>query len=94
MGEKFPVWIECEKFIKKDENISKKFNSCTKEDQEWVLSYLPTGMETIPNEMITRYNSLDISPKGGNVFLPHHFYSSLKDDIMIMEEYRNVKNVK
>ena len=86
MGEKFPIRTECEKFIKKDENISKKFNSCTKEDQEWVLSYLSTSKETIPIEMITRYGFLDISTKDGNVFLPHHFYSSLKDDIMTMEE--------
>ena len=90
MGEKFAIRTECEKFIRKDENSFKKFNSCTKEDQEWVLSYLSTGKETIPNEIITRYDSLDIS-QDGNVFLPHHFYSSLKDDIMTMEEYKNVK---
>ena len=41
--------------------------------------------------MITRYDSLDISPDNGNFFLPHNFYSSLKDDIMTLEEYENVK---
>ena len=41
--------------------------------------------------MITRYDSLDISPEEGNFFLPHNFYSSLKDDIMTLEEYENVK---
>ena len=41
--------------------------------------------------MITRYNSLDISPDNGNFFLLHNFYSSLKDDIMTLEEYENVK---
>ena len=66
MGEKFAIRTECEKFIRKDENLSKKFNSCTKEDQEWVLSYLSTGKGTIPYEMITRYDSLDISPEDGN----------------------------
>ena len=86
MGEKFAIRTECEKFIRKDENLSKKFNSCTKEDQEWVLSYLSTSKGTIPNEIITRDDSLDISPEDRNFFLPHHFYSSIKDDIMTMEE--------
>ena len=27
---KFAIQVECEKFVKKDENLSKKFNSCTK----------------------------------------------------------------
>ena len=95
MGEKFAIRTECEKFIRKDENSFKKFNSCTKEDQEWVLSYLSTSKGTIPNEMITRYDSLDISPEGRIFFLQHHFYSSLKDDIMTMEEYGNIKkNIK
>ena len=92
-SEKFAIRTKCEKFIRKDENLSKKFNSCTKEDQEWVLSYLSTGKETIPYEMITRYDSLDISPEDGIFFLPHHFHSSLKDDIMTMEEYKNVKKI-
>ena len=41
--------------------------------------------------MITRYNSLDISPDNGNFFLLHNFYLSLKEDIMTLEEYGNVK---
>ena len=93
MSEKLPIRKECEKFIKKDENISKKFNLCTKEDQAWALSYLATGKETIPNEMITTYNSLDISPEDRNVFLLHHFYSSIKDYIMTMEDSKNVKQI-
>ena len=41
--------------------------------------------------MVAKYDSLDISPEEGNFVLPHQFYSSLKDDIMTMEEYKNVK---
>ena len=37
------------------------------------------------------YNSMDISPEGGNFFLPHQFYSSLKDDVVRRKEYKNVK---
>ena len=41
--------------------------------------------------MITRYDSLDIVPENGQFFLPHHFYSSLKDTTMTNEEYESVK---
>ena len=41
--------------------------------------------------MIKRYSSLDISPEDGIFFLPHHFYSSLKDDVMTVKEYQNVR---
>ena len=41
--------------------------------------------------MIARYDSLDISPEDESFFLPHHFYSSLKDDVMTVKEYENVK---
>ena len=47
-SEKFAIQRECE--IRKDEKLSKKFNLCTKEDQEWVLAYLSTGKGTIPYE--------------------------------------------
>ena len=67
-SEKLAIRTECKKFIQKDENLSQKFNSCTKEDQEWVLDYLSTGKGTIPYEMITRYDSLDISPDDGSFF--------------------------
>ena len=45
----------------------------------------------IPYEMIAEYNSLDIVPDEGEFFLPHHFYSNLKDTTMSDEEYQNVK---
>ena len=43
--------------------------------------------------MITRYDSLDITPENGQFFLPHQFYSSLKDSTMTDEEYGNVKKI-
>ena len=43
--------------------------------------------------MITRYNFLDILPEDGNFFLPHHLYSSLKDDVMTTEEYEIQKKI-
>ena len=41
--------------------------------------------------MITRYNSLDIAAEDKKSFFPHHFYSSLKDDVRTREEYEHVK---
>ena len=90
-NEKFAIQTECEKFIKKDENLSKKFNSCLKEDQEWVPDYLSTEQGMIPYQMKTRCNSLNITPDDGILFLPHHFHSDLKDDVMAPEEHENVK---
>ena len=90
-SEKHAISRECEKFIRKDKNLAKKFSSCTKEDQEWVLSYLSAGKGTILYEMITRHDSLNIKPEDGNFFLLHHFYSSLKDTTMTDEEYENTK---
>ena len=87
--EKLAIKKECKKIILRDESLSKKFNLCTEEDQEWVLNYLSTGKGAIPYEVITRYDSLDISPEEGN-FFPHHFYSSLKDTIMTRKEYDSV----
>ena len=89
--EKLAVKTECKKFILKDESLSIKINLCAQDDQEWVLNYLSTEKGTIPYEIITRYNSLDISPEEGNFFLLDHFYSSMKGNIITEEEYKQVK---
>ena len=56
-----------------------------------VLHYLSTSKGTIPYEMITGYDSLDISPEEGDFYKIHEFYSHLKDDVMTEDEYNNVK---
>ena len=81
-NEKLCIRKECKKVIEKDPSLARKFNICTKEDQEWILHDLSIGKGTVPYEMITRYNSLDISPEEGKFFQQHEFYSHLKDDIM------------
>ena len=66
-----PVKRKCKKFILNDEALSKKFKACSEEDQEWVLQYLSAGIEVIPYEMITRFDSLHIFPEQGSFYLPH-----------------------
>ena len=80
------VRTECKKFKLRDENLARKFKSCSLEGQGLVLDYLSTGKGTIPYEMITRYDFLDIFPEKGNFFLTHHFYSSLTESIITREE--------
>ena len=89
--EKSAISKECGKFLKNHPKLSQNFLACTKEEQEWLLNYLSTGKGTIPYEMITRYDSLDIKLENGKFFLPHQFHSTLKDNILTEEEYEKVK---
>ena len=41
--------------------------------------------------MITKFDSLDITPEKGSFFLPHHFYSSLKELIRTKKDFDAVK---
>ena len=43
--------------------------------------------------MIQRFDSLDIALEKDVFFLPHHFYSSLKDSIISREDYDAVKKL-
>ena len=84
---------ECKTFISRDPKLDEKFKVCSEDDQEWVLKYLSSGKGVVPYEMITRFDSLDISPEEGVFFLPHHFYSSLKETIITNEDYNSVKKL-
>ena len=42
---------------------------------------------------ITRFDSLDIAPENDVLFLPHHFYSSLKYKIISKEDYESAKRL-
>ena len=69
----------------------RNFLAYDKVDREWVLDYLSSGKGVISYEMIQRFESLDISPEEGSFFLPHHFYSSLKDSVIDHKVYKAVK---
>ena len=54
---------------------------------------MSSGNGVIPNEIINKFDSLDISHEEGNFFLPHHFYSSLKEAIITTDDYNSVKKL-
>ena len=84
---------------KKKENIREtcrrfildKLIFLSEEDEKWVLDYLCSGKGTIPYQMITNFDSLNITPDGED-FLPYeNFYSCLKEENISKKDYENVK---
>ena len=88
--EKAEIYKECDRYLLKNENFSKKFLSLDKKDREWVLEYLSSGKGTIPYELMTDYDSPNISPDK-DFFDRHQFYSNMKDSVLSTEDYENVK---
>ena len=74
-----------------NEKLSKNFTSLSKTDQEWVLNHLSSGKGTIPYELISDFDSLNISPDK-DFFEIHQFYSNMKDSVISDKDYDNVKN--
>lgn len=70
---------------------SKTFLSLSTDDQEWVLTYLSTWKDTIPYQLITDFDFLNISPEEDDFFAEYLFYSNMKDSKISPEEYENVK---
>ena len=60
------------------------------DDEKWILEYLSSGKGTIPYQMITDFDSLNIKPEK-DFFEHEKFYSCLKEDNISTEEYENVK---
>ena len=70
--------------------LAEKLMFLTDEDEKWVLDYLSSGKGMIPYQMITDFDSLQITPEDGS-FKQDDFYSSLKEKNISLEEYENVK---
>ena len=49
-------------------------------DEKWILDYLASGKGMIPYQMISDFNSLNITPKK-DFFEYEKFYSTLKEKI-------------
>ena len=88
--EREAIYRECEKFLLSDSIPLKRFRLCTKDEKKWVLDYLSSGEGTIPYELITDFDSLNMVPDK-EFFLPHQFYLSMKDSTISEEEYENLK---
>ena len=73
-----------------DSVLSKRFLLRTKGEKKWVLYYLSSGKGTIPYELISDFDSLNIVPDK-EFFLPHQFYLSIKDSVLSEEEHQNVE---
>lgn len=76
----------------KDEKLSKNFTSLSEAGQEWVLNHLSREKGTIPYELISDFDSLNMSPDK-DFFEIHHFYSNMKDFIISGEDYENDKKI-
>ena len=62
----------------------------SEKDEQWILDYLASGKGTIPYQMITDFDSLEIKPEG-EFFKYEDFYTSLKEKDIREEDYANVK---
>ena len=80
----------CEKFIKIRGHFYQNFDSLSDEEKNWVLEYLSGGKGIIPYKMIRSYEDLDAATQQ-EVFAKIEFYSSLRNEIILNEEYENVK---
>ena len=90
--EKQKIKTQCRKFISKDQKLNHNFLSCAQKDQEGVLNYLSPGKGTIPYDMITRFDSLDIKSVK-EFFAFEQLYSQLKGGLISEKEYQAVKKL-
>ena len=91
-SEKASIYDECRKYLIKDEKLSKNFINLDETDQEWVLNYLSSGKGTIPYELISDFDSLNICTDK-DFFEIHQFHSNMKDSVISDEDYNNVKKI-
>ena len=75
-----------------DPILSKRFQFCTKDEDKRVLDYVSSGKCTVPYKLITRFRSLNIV-HNIEFFLPHYFYSCVKNSTISDKEYENVKKL-
>ena len=75
--EKQNIKFQCKKLINSNEKLNQNFSSYMQEEQEQILNYLLSGKGTIPYEMITGFNSLDV-PSNQELFCLKRFFSPAK----------------
>ena len=92
MSEKSAIYSECQKYLMADDRLSRTFLVLSITDRDWVLNYSSSRKGTIPYEMISDFDFLNISPDK-DFFEFHQFYSNMKDTVRSEEEYENVKKL-
>ena len=63
ISEKSAIYDECKNNLFQDEKVSKAFENLNQIDQDWVLSYLSSGKGATPYQLISDFDSLNISPE-------------------------------
>ena len=91
-SEKSAIYSECQKYLMTDDRLSRTFLELSITDRDWVLNYSSSRKGTIPYEMISDFDFLNISPDK-DFFEFHRFYSNIKDTVRSEEEYENVKKL-
>ena len=88
--EKTAIYEESKKFLLSYPEIARNFLSLNEEGREWVLNCLSSGKGTIPYQLITDFDSRNISPEK-DFFEDCLFYSNMKDSMISWEDYQNVR---
>ena len=73
----------CQKFL------AERLLFFNEKDEKWILEYLASGKGMIPYQMISDFDSLNITPEK-DFFEYDKFYSTLKEKNISQEEYENV----
>ena len=71
-------------------SLAEKLLFLSEEDEKWILDYLASGKGMIPYQMISDFDSLNITPKK-DFFEYENFYSTLKEKNISQEERENFK---
>ena len=85
-SEKTAIHEESKTCLLSDPKIARNFLSLNEEDREWVFNYLSSGKGTIPYQLMTDFDSLNISPEK-DFFEDYLFYSNMKDSMISLEDY-------
>ena len=90
--EKKSIQKEGIKFISKDESLLRKFKKYTEQDQEWIINYPSSVKGVIPYEMITTFDSLNISHQKGEFFCLIIFILILKTILFHKKNAKMLRN--
>ena len=80
------IQSSCKKIYRKNPTYSANFLSLSDENKEWILEFLSRGKGVIPYEKIKLHEDLNCVPEG-EFFNKSEFYSLLKNEIILDQDY-------